>query len=343
MITLKDLVLTLFKGNLKKYRLFITCNILTNAILFSLRLLIDNPYLANPSIVDPMISSNIFAPTLLMYLFVAFFIPFTMILLNKQIQKNYGVLLSMGLTDNQLTICVLIENMLIITISIVCGIIAGNILELILIFLMTQVIGIDDIGASQTITSYSQTVVYLFAVYGISLLCILFSMKRKNIMKIIMEERETEEKKEHKILFIIGCMIFAISLVVSYQLYKKTEGNILLIGIIVSYVGMIFVINNSVFLLKKWRHKHLFMISDYVYFFRRNAKLCLMMVALYGMIVFVNTISATTESSSKDNVNQYNPYDLVFSQNINDEEIDIENQVHKYGAKIVSVKVLVPR
>lgn len=59
-----------------------------------------------------------------------------------------------------------------------------------------------------------------------------------------------------------------------------------------------------------------------------------MLVALYGIIIFVNTVSATTESSSMDNVDRYNPYDLVFSQNINDDEIDIEDQVNQYGARI---------
>lgn len=138
-----------------------------------------------------MISSNVFAPALLMYLFAAFFIPFTMNLLDKQIQKNYGVLLSMGLENHQLAICVLIENVLIIAMSVVCGVIAGNVLEQILIFFMTRVIGIDGIGNSQTITSYSQTAVYLSAIYGISLLYILFSMNRKNIMKIIFEEMQS--------------------------------------------------------------------------------------------------------------------------------------------------------
>ena len=64
MMTLEHLVFTLFKGNLKKYRVFVGCNILTIGILFSLRLLLDNPYLSDPSIVDPLISSNVFAPAL---------------------------------------------------------------------------------------------------------------------------------------------------------------------------------------------------------------------------------------------------------------------------------------
>ena len=333
-MTLEHLVVKLFKGNLKKYKLFISCNILTIAILFSLRLLLDNPYLSNPSIVDPMISSNVFAPTFFMYLFAAFFIPFTMILLNKQIQKNYGILMSMGLVRNQLYICILIENILIVTMSIVCGIIMGNIFALTLLFVMKTVIGIDGIYYTQTNTSYLQTIVYLLVVYGVTLGGIIFSMKKKNIMKIMIEERETEERKDNKFLFCIGCVLFVISLLVSLCFYKITAGNILLVGMFFSYVALILMIHNSAFLLSKWRDKHLFLISDYMYYFKRNTVICTMLVGLYGIIVFVTIISATMGSSLKTNVDQYNPYDLVYTQNVNDSEIDMEHEAQRYGVNI---------
>ena len=64
MTTLFDMVIALVKGNQRKCRLFITCNVLAIGILFSLRLLLDNPSLNDTSIVDPMISSNVFAPAM---------------------------------------------------------------------------------------------------------------------------------------------------------------------------------------------------------------------------------------------------------------------------------------
>ena len=59
MTTLLDIVIALLKGNRRKYRLFIICNVLSIGILFSLRLLLDNSSINDASIVDPMISSNV--------------------------------------------------------------------------------------------------------------------------------------------------------------------------------------------------------------------------------------------------------------------------------------------
>lgn len=143
-MSMNDLVLLLLKGNLKKYRLFIGCNVLAIAILFSLRMLLDHPILNDSSIVDPMISSNVYAPTLFMYVFVVFFIPFTLSILNKQIQKNYGILMSLGLTQSQLRKCVLLENCLIIAISVLGGIVVGNLFELVLIGILKWNIGIEQ-------------------------------------------------------------------------------------------------------------------------------------------------------------------------------------------------------
>ena len=333
-MTLEHLVFTLFKGNLNKYRVFVGCNILTIGILFSLRLLLDNPYLSDPSIVDPLISSNVFAPTFFMHLFAAFFIPFTMVLLNKQIQRNYGILMSMGLERGQLYLCVLIENLLIIAISLGSGIMVGNLFAWSLLFIMRTWIGIDGIRYAPVLISHIQTIACLFIVYGATLGGIVFQMKKKNIMKIMIEEREAEERKGNKVVFFFGCTLFVLSFFVSLLLYEQTAGNILLAGIFVSYIALVLMLYNSAFILKKWRDKYLFLISDYVYYFKRNTVICAMLVGLYGIIVFVTIISATMGSSVKKNVNQYNQYDLVYSQYANAEEIDIAREVEKCGTNI---------
>jgi len=242
--------------------------------------------------------------------------------------------MSMGLERGQLYLCVLIENLLIIAISIGCGIMVGNLFAWFLLFVVRTWIGINGIRYAPVFISHIQTVAYLFIVYGATLGGIVFLMKKKNIMKIMIEERETEERKGNKVVFSFGCMLFVLSLFVSLLLYEKTAGNILLAGIFVSYVALVLMLYNSAFILKKWRDKYLFLISDYVYYFKRNTVICAMLVGLYGIIVFVTIISSTMGSSVKKNVNQYNQYDLVYSQYANAEEIDIAREVEKCGTDI---------
>lgn len=314
MTTLLDIVIALLKGNRRKYRLFIICNVLSIGILFSLRLLLDNSSINDASIVDPMISSNVFAPNLLMHIFEAFFIPYTLVLLNRQIVKNYGILLSLGLSERQFVSCIMIENALLIAISVAVGMMTGVALEFGLILIIKHLINLPAVVFSQNMETYYQTIVFLMVVYAFSVLLIVITNIRKMIFNIINDGRKTERKKEHRLLFIMGLFCFFISLLCSFILYERTGGNILLLGIVLSYIGLALICCNSDFLLIEWREKLLFLISDYEYYHKTNKKLNLMLIALYGALLFMNTVSSVTESSLKNDVNSYYPYDIVFTQ-----------------------------
>lgn len=314
MTTLLDIIITLFKGNLKKYRLFIICNVISIGILFSLRMMLDNTSLNNVNIVDPMISSNVFAPTLFMHLFEIFFIPYTLILLNRQIVNNYGVLLSVGLSERQFVSCILVENALVIVISVVLGMITGVALEFGLIMIIKHIIKIQIVVFSQNIVTYYQTIAFLLIVYMLSIVTIVITNIRKKIFNIINDGRKAECGKEHKCLFIIGLLCFVISLTGSLILFERTGGNIMLLGIVFSYIGLALVCCNIDFLLKKMRAKWLFIVSDYEYYHKTNKKLCIMLIAIYGVLFFINTVSLVMESGFKKDVTVYYPYDMVFTQ-----------------------------
>ncbi len=333
MTTLLDLIIALFKGNWRKYRLFIICNVLSIGILFSIRLLLDNPSLNNASIVDPMIASNVFAPDLLMHIFEAFFIPYTLVLLNRQIVKNYGILLSLGLSERQFMSCILVENALLIAISVVGGMVTGVTLELGLILIINHNIDLPAVTFSQSIAAYYQTIAYLLIIYGISIIGFLTITIRKKIFNIMNDGRKADRKRSHKSLFALGLLCFGLSLSLSYILYERTGGNILLLGIVLSYTGLVLIYCNWDFLLKKWRAKRLFLISDYEYYHRTNIKLGIILIALYGSLLFMNTVSSVTESSLKKDVNSYYPYDIVFTQNRVD-NAEVKNIMESFNVDV---------
>lgn len=66
---MRTIALKMFKANIRQYRLFILCNLASVAILYSFIAISVNKSFKNPTIVDSMISSNIYAPTALVVLF----------------------------------------------------------------------------------------------------------------------------------------------------------------------------------------------------------------------------------------------------------------------------------
>ena len=334
MTTLFDMVIALFKGNQRKYRLFIGCNVLAIGILFSLRLLLDNPSMNDTSFVDPMISSNVFAPAMLMHLFEIFFIPYTLVLFNKQIGKNYGILLSLGLSEKQFVSCVLIENVILVIFSIIGGMAVGVVLEIGLIMIINHYVNLPILILFQNIESYYQTLVFLMLVYGISVLVIMITNIRISILRMITDVRMAETNKGRKSLAIIGLLCFCMSLLGSYYFYEITGGNILLFGIVFSYLSLMLINYNSDFLIRKLRAKCLFLVSDYEYYYKTNKKLSLMLIALLGGFLFINTLASVMESSLKSNVKNYYPYDLVFTEEEAD-CVDINILREQYGVDVV--------
>jgi hypothetical protein len=92
-MTFDRIAFKMFKANIKIYRLFILCNLSSIAILYSFISISENKQFMNSSIVDPMISSNIYAPTFLVLLFTFIFIPYSQSAFMKARQKDYGILL----------------------------------------------------------------------------------------------------------------------------------------------------------------------------------------------------------------------------------------------------------
>lgn len=335
MMEINDLIVRLFKGNVKKYGIFIVCNVLAIGILISLRLLLDNPVMCNSSEVDPMISSNVYAPTFFMYVFIAFFIPYTLFILNRQIEKNYGILMSLGLTRQQLKKSVLTENGMVALASMVGGVVIGNILELFLCGCVKWIIANVNIKVCQNIDAYVETLGYIAIIYLLSIGIIWLKMRRKDIQQMLLEESESEEQQGNPILFVIGLFLSVLALALSCLFYEKTEGNILLVGMLVSFIGLILAIGNSQMILKVRRKRALFLYSDYLYYFKRNKRAAMILVALYSMILFFNIATFVIETSLRDNAKSYHPYDLCYSEDISTkEEVDMEMVVQNCGTEI---------
>ena len=187
---------------------------------------------------------------------------------------------------------------------------------------------------SQSINAYEQTVIFLLVIYAIALSFIMISLEKRDILKIVIGERESEEKKGSRIWFVVGVILFIVSLVWSYLWYEKTEGNILLLGMLVSFIGIAISVGNSEVLLRKIKSKNLFLFSDYLYYFKRNRSISLMLIVLYGLLIFFNVTSSVTKNSLEENVKDYNPYDLVYADYSDEEKINMDDYARQCGTEV---------
>jgi len=332
MKTINHLMLRILKSNIKKYVLFIGCNTSAIGMLFSCTSLMFNNGLQNNQIVDPIISSNIYAPTVLLMIFLAFFIPYTQLIFQKQIQKDYGILISLGMLESEVRYCVFVENAVLVICSILGGIFLGNVLSLILFLIIKEGIGISGITFENSLSLYLFTVGYTFVLFFISFVMGWIRILKSSIFQMLLAHRESEETKSQSSLFFVGLCLVILSFIILFSMFKQSS-NISIFCFGICIIGIVLMCFNCRFLLEKGKKKYLFLISDWLYYFRRNSRIFILAFLLYFAVLFFNMFALVTYPNFIGNALAYHPFHMTFSEFANMEWIPSEELISEMAER----------
>jgi putative ABC transport system permease protein len=214
----------MFKADVKKYRLFILCNLSAIAILYSFVSVSENQQFMDKSIVDPMISGNIDAPTFLVLFFTGMFIPYSQRIFMKARQKDYGILLTIGMTENEVRNSILIENLILCMISLIIGLVLGTFLSILFLGFIRNVIGIDKIEVTISILPYKITTIYVSVIFIISLIINICGMMKSTIYEKIKYTVKAESGRHYSIkLICVGIVITITAFILMILFYHKNS------------------------------------------------------------------------------------------------------------------------
>ncbi|MFC3747642.1 FtsX-like permease family protein [Paenibacillus sp. GCM10012306] len=184
-----------------------------------------------------MISSNIYAPTLLVLLFSCMFIPYTHNVFMKVRSKDYGILLTLGMTENELRNHVLLENVVLCILFLVCGLGVGTLLSYFFWGVIRYGIGIQGIAITVSILSYKVTALYVAGVFVISLLVNLLGMVKNTILdKIKFTEKAESGRYSSVSLCVAGSGLTIISFVIMILFYHNYS-NIWFLSLLLCALG----------------------------------------------------------------------------------------------------------
>lgn len=339
------LLLKLFKVNIKKYMAFVMCNMLAISILYSFVSIMDNAQFMDQQIVDPMISSNIYAPTYLVILFTALFIPFTQHIFMKDRQKEYGILLTLGMSEKDVRENIVKEFSLMSILSIGIGFIVGSALSLFFLFYIKVIIGVSKLTLTLSLVAYVKTGLYVIVIFILSMGVNILRMQRQSIREIIVATQEAEVGK-HKSLIVLygGLLLTLIGLILMVTLYAKNS-NIWLASILLSIIGSYMVFYNGEAIIKKHQEKsykryikHLFLVTDVKYYYQRNRKMYMASTWIFFSIIFFLMFSAVTVPNFRNNAIIYHPFHLVYAtldDNEHEVNLDMESIAKKNGNEVV--------
>jgi putative ABC transport system permease protein len=301
------------------------------SVLFSFISISLNNQFSNSGIVDPMISSNIYAVTILVLIFACIFIVYSQNIFIKSRQRDYGILLTIGMTEIETRINILIENIVLCIFSLLGGLFLGTIFSIFFLIIVRNIVGLTEINISISFSMYKLTSIYILVIYSISLFVNIIGMIKSTIYdKLKSSDKSEKSIYQNMILLFLG-LLFTISAFIIMIIFYHINSNIWGISLLLCIIGsLLFFFNGEILIdffqtkYSKKYMKNIFFISDIKYYYGKNKKVFFATSWIFFAILFFTMFSLVTYPNFTQNAITYNPFHMAYCD-INNRFEDLSN------------------
>ncbi|WP_242944124.1 FtsX-like permease family protein [Clostridium botulinum] len=346
MMNFKEISFRMFKSNIRRYILYILCSAFTTMIVFLYLTIYTNKDFNDSSKVNDLISSNLYAPSLVLAIFSVCFIIYAHNYFMKFRNNDFAIFMIIGMTDNDIRKILILENTLISSTSILTGLIIGTLFSKIFYFIVMKIIDIN-IHFGVNLKIYLYTLVFFAAINVIVILKSCIVVSRYKIINLLKDERIADRNFIGKVSFrVLGIILIFISIFTPLLLiYNKKSSSLIFISIVAFLLGIYLMIANLDFfvtkLFKKKYFNNLLFISNLKYTIGSCKNIIFSIVLLVASVIYFISFSSTCSKVLKKNSITYNPYDIsyveIFGKNILSQN-DIHNILKSSDAKVSSIK-----
>ena len=143
-MTFKDIAIKNFKANFKKYFAYFLCSSFSIMIFFIYTTLIFNNSLLE-NLADSSMKIYMIMMTFIVALFAVFFLSYAHSSFIKSRNKEFGLYLTLGMTNKDISRLIKIENTIIIFISLITGLIAGTVFSKLFFLIVINLLNLQNI------------------------------------------------------------------------------------------------------------------------------------------------------------------------------------------------------
>ncbi|WP_088228668.1 FtsX-like permease family protein [Desulfosporosinus sp. FKB] len=346
-MTFFDISRKMLMANFRRYRLYFLCNVFSIVLFYSFAAIFTNQAFMNPKNVNSYISSNIYAPSLFVGIFFVLFIPYSYRQFMKLRQHDYGILMTMGMSETEVLTNMLLEQCLIAGISLLAGLLLGTLIAFAFYFVIQHVIGVSGLHWYFNVESYKWTAL----LYGLTILFTLImsviGFKKMELIDLIKDKFRGERKrKSSRGRFIFGVILVSVS--VPMMLIGYVHANSVLwleisFGVILAGSG--FILAQVEALDNVWakvfpgfREHHFLGIAFNRQHAGSRSRIGIIAAWLLGFcIFFAGSTGIMYPALTKDAVSN-SPYDLVYSQIFGKNQVADSNIVNLLAQNGVTVQ-----
>lgn len=330
----------MLRVNYRRYLAYFMCNTFSITLFYCFAALFTNDKFMNSRAAVSSISSNIVAPSVFVSIFIVLFVPYSHSAFQKLRQNDYGILLTLGMTEKEVFINMLFENGMIALASVIFGLLAGTVISICFYAVIIKAIGVTSLSLEINLKAYEVTILLYGVVFIITVIISIFQFYKMKVIDLIKSRYKADkEKKSSRIMFCIGNFMIILAVILMMTSYDLNHYNVLLYSMFICLLGIYLVISNSDIIIR-WLEKNnkayylrnsLFF-SNLKYNFHSLKKILIAMICLFQFAIFFMGISITFYNNFQRSAISHNPYGMEYAQmfgknNISDENLkDILNK-----------------
>lgn len=348
-MTFYDISMKMLLANLRRYRLYFLCNVFSVALFYSFAAIFTDKSFMNVRIVDSVISSNIYAPSVFVGIFLVLFVPYSNNAFLRKRKYEYGVLMTLGMSEREALKNMLLENLVIAGLSLISGLVLGTIISFAFYFIIQHAIGISALRWHFNVDSYKVTSILYCMTVLLTLVTGIAGFIKTQLIDLIKENFRPEGKRKSRPgIFMAGVVFIFVSVLVMVIGYKYGNTNTWFVSLGLMFIGLCMIIA-PVEIVERfiarmspdYIKKHIIELSFVRQHHKSRSRISIIAAWLIGFSVFFAGLSAVLYPGLIHNAMTYSPYDLAYSRIFgmnNVENNEIEGLLNKAGVSVKAVK-----
>lgn len=324
-MTFSHIILKNLKHNITKFTSYIFVNVFVISMLFTYGSIIFNPKINE----DPILSSAmdfVYIGVISILLFSIIFISYTGVYFIKTRGKELGVYLTLGMTKLNLTKMILLENTVIMLISVIIGMICGLLFSGIFYLILGSVLEMDDLFYLDKYSFLLGLGVFLI-VFICNIIYSVIFIKKTNIRSITIADKTKGMKKPSTILGALGVILFTLSTIMIYLIFTDNDlvselneytTEAIFISIFVQFSSLYLVLASGLDFIvnlisknKKFYNRNILLLSNLKYSFTTYKTTLFLITLLMGMSILFMGIQVSFKVGGTKIMNTVLPYDYM--------------------------------
>ncbi|UAL45908.1 ABC transporter permease [Sutcliffiella horikoshii] len=323
-MTFNQLVWKMAKGNRGKYLFYYLCNSFAVLFFFMYSTIYFNQ--ANEGVkVMEGIRDILTIPGVGLVLFTVFFITYAHRIFTRRRKKEFGLLMTLGMSKWDIARLLLLENALIAVASIVTGIVSGMVFSRLIFLLFINITGLGEIPFNLSVDMFIYSIGAYLGIFLISVFITLYLTLTKTLSQIMKSNRVADTIKHRSPVFgLLGVIMVSGSAVLLYCTFSIPSmsvdaGGYLLMSTLGILMGLYVALSQGMSFFMKLARKRkpyyyneLLTLSSLEYKFKQLTAIMLLVTIMSMVTIFYSTTILIINSMGEQQVMDDHPYDMAY-------------------------------